>query len=397
MGRGAFLLALFTLSLITYIDRAAISSVKDSLSTDIGLDNQQIGMVFSAFALGYALTQIPFGWLADRAGARLLLSAVVLAWSILTAITGLLNGFFSLLMVRFLFGVAEAGAFPGAARAIYEGLPASQRGLGNGFLFAGSRLGAALAFPLMGWLLTILNWRTIFLALAVPGILWAAVWFLFYRKQPLIQRAGASAELGISLRSRPVALAMTQYFIVNFTTFLALSWMQPYLKQTYSLGQMEAGYYAMIPLILGAGAQWGTGAVGDALYRNVRYRWLSRRLPAISGFLISAFGVAFIASAGTIQTAVLWFSVAAVGAEMVIGPSWAYCMDIGGPRSATVSGAMNMAGNFGSFVCANLFPLLTTLTGSSAAYFWMVLALDLVAAACWLGMRPSGLPANDKD
>ncbi len=386
MNRSALLFALFVLSVITYIDRAAISSVKDALSADLQLTDQQVGMIFSAFALGYAAMQIPAGWMADRTGPRMLLAVVVLLWSALTAATGLATGFVPLLVTRFFFGVAEAGAFPGAARAIYEALPLSRRGLGHGIIFAGSRLGAACAFPLMAWMLGVLDWRSVFFWLAVPGVVWAFAWMALYKaggaREPQGQIVTGPA---VSLLSTPVVLAMTQYFIVNFTTFLCVSWMQPYLKQTYGLTQSQAGFYSMIPLVLGAFAQWGAGASVDLLYRSGNRDW-SRRAPAIAGFLISAVGIALIPFAQNIQFAVLWFSIAAFGAELVIAPSWSYCLDIGGPRSAMVGGTMNMAGNIGSFVCANLFPLLAGSIGA-AGYFWSVAALDLVAAACWFRMR----------
>ncbi len=387
MNRYALLFALFLLSLITYVDRAAISSVKDQLSGEIGLTEQQIGMIFGAFALGYAMAQVPAGMLADRLGPGALLTGVVLAWSALTAATGLASGFVSLLVIRFVFGMAEAGAFPGAARAIYEGLPVSQRGVGHGIVFAGSRLGAACAFPLMAALLGAFDWRMVFYLLAVPGVLWAAGWLKAYRPAAVSVEAKVSRPgPAVSLTSTPVLLAMAQYFIVNFTTFLCLSWMQPYLKQRYGLSQEQAGYYAMIPLVLGTLAQWGTGALVDRLYQREEWRGWSRRMPAMAGFVISAGAMAMIPLATEIGTGVLWFSVAAFGAEMVIAPSWSYCLDLGGSKSAMVGGAMNMMGNVGSFVCANLFPLMGGNTGAGA-YFWMVAMLDLMAVLCWMRMK----------
>ena len=387
MKSRALLTALFALSLITYIDRAAISSAKDAMAGEMALNDKQIGMVFGAFALGYALAQIPSGWLADRFGARALLAGVVLLWSALTALTGMLASFAALVAVRFLFGVAEAGAYPGSARAIFEWIPGSRRGIANGILFAGSRLGAALAFPLMAWLLAQTHWRSAFYLLALPGLVWGAMWFAAYRDQPVtMKNAEESGAASVRILSRPVALAMAQYFVVNFTTFLCLSWMQPYLKTRYALSATEAAFYAMIPLLAGAGAHWANGLLIDRLFRGARRDW-SRRLPAIAGFLISATGIVCIPSAPTIQSATAFFTVAAFGAEMVISPSWAYCIDIGRTHSGAISGTMNMAGNIGSFLCANLFPLIAAWTGSNAPYFWLVGVLDLCAAGCWLAMR----------
>jgi MFS transporter, ACS family, glucarate transporter len=392
-GRYLVVAGLFLLSLITYIDRAAISSVKEPLSADLALNDQQMGAVFSAFALGYAIAQVPSGWFADKAGPRLMLTAVVTAWSILTALTGWVQGLLVMLLVRFLFGIAEAGAFPGSARVFYNWLPRSEHGRANGIIFAAARLGAAFAFPLMAWLLASYHWRTTFYLLAVPGLVWAFFWAVFFRNepaQPPVREATASAAptrpFGEIFRSRPMLFAMTQYFFANFTTFLCLSWMNPYLKTRYELSVAEAAYYTTAILLIAATAQWATGWLVDRLYRSNRREW-SRRLPAMLGFCISAVGAVAIPFAPTPAVAAACFSLAAFGAEMTISPSWAFCIDIGGVKSGAVSGSMNMLGNFGSFVSANAFPFLQGLTGSASAYFWLVAVFNIGGAFCWLGMK----------
>jgi ACS family glucarate transporter-like MFS transporter len=143
-----------------------------------------MGMVFGALALGYALAQTPLGWFADRFGPRLALAVVVTAWSALTALTGAAWSLASLVTIRFLFGVGEAGAFPESARAICNWLPAGERGRANGVLFSGSRLGAAVSFPLLAWMLTEWHWRSAFLILGSLGVAWASVWLLWFRDHP---------------------------------------------------------------------------------------------------------------------------------------------------------------------------------------------------------------------
>ena len=184
MKKYFVLFALFILSLITYIDRAAISVATVPIVKELSLSDQALGAVFSAFALGYAIAQIPGGWLADKFGPRLALSVVVIVWSIFTGLTGAVSSFSTMLAVRFLFGVSEAGAFPGSARAIYNWLPATQRGIANGILFSGSRIGAALSFPLLVWMVEKYQWRWSFAILAAVGIVWATLWFIFFRDQP---------------------------------------------------------------------------------------------------------------------------------------------------------------------------------------------------------------------
>lgn len=394
MRRWFVVAALFVVSLITYIDRAAISSAKGSVAADLGLSDENMGAVFSAFALGYALAQVPAGWLADRFGPRLALALVVAVWSLFTAATGMARTFGALLAVRFLFGVAEAGAFPGAARAFHNWLPVGERGRANGVIFAGARLGAAMAFPVMAWLLVQWKWRVAFYLLAVPGLLWAlgwAIWFRNHPRRPVAVEPGEPAPqlpLGAVLRMRGILLALVQYFCSNFTSFMALSWMNPYLRETYRLSAAEAASYSMAPFLCGAVSQWATGAVVDRLYRS-RYRAWSRRLPPMIGFGVAAGGIFLVPQMGSPLAAAACFTLATFGAEMTISPSWVYCMDLAGKNSGTVTGTMNMVGNLGSFVSANAFPLLRGWTGTPAAYFFAAAAFNALGLLCWWRMQPS--------
>ncbi len=391
MSRGRYLVvaALFVLSLITYLDRAAISSAKSAISADLVISDRAMGAVFSAFALGYALAQIPAGWLADRFGPRLALSALVIAWSLFTAMTGFGRSVTQLLVARFLFGVAEAGAFPCSARAFFNWLHPGERGRANGIIFSGSRIGAAIAFPLMAWLLNAGSWRIAFYLLAIPGLTWALAWAVFFRDHPggtaVAARAVESTGLsfGAILRSGPFRLAMVQYFASNFTFFICLSWMLPYLQERYRLSASEAAGYSMIPLLFGAVAHWTSGTLVDVLYRTGWKRW-SRPLPGAFGFALATLAMLALTGMHSPITAVACFAIAAFGTEMTISPSWALCMDVGGTASGSVSGAMNMAGNFAAFVSANAFPYLKDLTGSGVAYFTLAATLNALGGFCWL-------------
>lgn len=395
LPRGRYLVvgAVFVLSLITYIDRAVISTAKGAMAGDLGLSDQAMGAIFSAFALGYALAQIPSGWFADRFGPRIALASLVGLWSLFTSLTGAMSGLGALLAVRFLFGVAEAGAFPGSARAFYNWLPPAERGLANGILFSGALLGGGIAFPICAWLLSIYNWRWSFYLLGIPGIVWALLWLVFFRNHPrrsVTQEAeerGGGMTFGQVFRSRPMALAMAQYFAGNFTFFVCMTWMHPFLKETFNLSAAEAAGYAMVPLLFGSAANWISGTFVDYLYRSGHRAW-SRRLPGVVGFVLAAGGIFSVSLASNPVAAVASFAIATFGVEVTISPSWAYCMDIGGKNSGSVSGAMNMVGNFGAFVSANAFPYLHQITGSAGTYFLAAALLNLGAIACWWHMKP---------
>jgi MFS transporter, ACS family, glucarate transporter len=400
MKKYFVLASLFVLSLITYIDRTCISLAKVPIAADLTLSDQAMGAVFSAFALGYALAQMPGGWMADKFGPRLALTAVVIAWSFFTGLTGAVTSFSTILAVRFLFGACEAGAFPGSARAIYNWLPTTQRGIANGILFSGSRIGAALSFPLLAWMLEKYQWRSSFVILAMIGVIWAFLWFVFFRdhaaEKPtseIVQQS--SLDFKTLFRSRLMLLTMWQYFASNFTFFICLTWMLPYLKSEFSLTGTVAANYAMIPLLCGAAAQWIAGFTVDSLFRAGWGSW-SRQIPAMIGFGLAVVGLFALPMAHSPAATVACFALATFGADLTLSPSWSYCLDIGGANSGLISGAMNMVGNIGAFVSANAFPFLIAQTGSANSYFIFAGILNLSAIVCWYFCRTSPLQYSER-
>ncbi len=216
-----------------------------------------------------------------------------------------------MLVVRLLFGAGEAGAFPGVARATYSWIPMRERGLVQGINFSGARLGAAFALPGVAASIQAIGWRYTFVALMLVGFAWAIAWWLWFRDEPgehagisdhelkhiletRQQRASAAAGPGFPwhamLGSPNVWLLCAQYFASNFTVFFCLTWLHPYLKETYSLDAVEAGIYASAPFLCGAVANWVSGWLVDRVYRAGQWR-LSRLMPAGVGFLLAAVGV----------------------------------------------------------------------------------------------------------
>jgi MFS transporter, ACS family, glucarate transporter len=404
--RSFVVLATFLLSVLLYVDRVCISTAKEAVVDDLSLTDRQWGVVMSAFAFGYALLQTPTGALADRLGARSILASVVTIWSLFTGLTASAWNFTSLVVIRFLFGAGEAGAFPGIARVVYAWFPVSERGLVKGINFSGARLGAAATMPLLPWMIDQLGWKESFLLLMIIGFAWSIGWWLWFRDEPAQQMrlpraeleyilttrqktdhaAAAPLSLAAMFRSGNLWLAMGQYFASNFTFFFTLSWLYPYVKNRFQLESVSAGLYSMAPLIAGALGNIVAGWWVDALYRSGRHT-LSRRLPAIVGFALAALGLVFSVEQDSPLPAVAWLSLAIFGADMTLAPSWSFCIDIGGRHSGAVSGTMNMAGNLGSAVVGLVFPVLVENYGPRG-FFFAGAALNVVAIAFWLFMMP---------
>ncbi|MFZ5828932.1 MAG: MFS transporter [Planctomycetota bacterium] len=405
--RYILVLAAFLLMVLLYVDRACISVAKGDVARDLGLSEIQMGWVFSAFSLGYALCQTPGGLLADHFGPRRVLAGVVAFWSMFTGLTAIAWSYTSMLAARFLFGCGEAGAFPGVARAVYSWIPLKERGLVQGISFSGTRFGAAATMPLLAIMIANIGWRPSFVVLMVVGLAWAVVWYWWFRDDPaenpvvsadeldLIRagrpQSGAEAQApltaGILFGSRNVWLAMVQYFCSNFTFFFCLTWLPPYIKGKYTLEPLEAGLYAALPLIGGGLGNLVSGWLVDRIFRGGRWT-ISRRAPAIIGFLLAAVGLVASLQMQTPGLEIACLTLAIFGADMTLPPSWSLCVDIGRRHSGAVSGTMNMFGNLGSFLTSLAFPYLVAWTGGPAAFFYVGATLNCVAVLLWLFIRP---------
>ncbi|UUY00486.1 MFS transporter [Sphingomonas sp. J315] len=386
--------------MLLYVDRVVISAAKEQITGELVLSDTQFGWVISAFALGYALFQVPSGQLADRIGPRKTLAAIVIIWSGFTALTGAAWGFLSLLLFRFLFGAAEAGAMPACAKAVYSWLPTAERGIANGINLSGTRVGAALALPGLAWMLSTFGWRQTFVIMGAVGLLWVIAWYALFRDRPEDHWGMPEAEVQQIIAGRTLStpkadtskqgasrqgglwLVVTQYFASCFTFFFALSWLFPYLQKTYGLTTVETGFMTAIPLAAGAAGNWLGGVGSDFAVRRTG-SIASLRYVAMLGFALAAIGLVGSLNADTAIVAVLFLSLTVFGADMTLPPSWAFCIDVGGERAGTVTGQMNMVGAFGAFATGLAFPYLYSAFNSVTPFFLTAVALNLGAATLW--------------
>lgn len=413
--RYRFFLGSFLITLLLYIDRVCISSAKGAIATDLELTDIQMGWVLSAFALGYALFQVPGGAMGDKYGVRKVMTVIMVLWSIFTSLTGAAWNYISMLFFRFVFGAGEAGAFPNISRAAFSWVPTKERGAFQGINFSGSRLGAAFALPLVAFLIDAWGWRNIFYFFGVIGVVFAVVFYVFFRNKPEnhkglsqeekdyivknrqqeVEKKGGDLPLKTILGSKNVILVMVQYIGSNFIFFFMLTWLFPYIKDKYQLSLVTTGFYAMLPFLAGAVGNWVSGFAVDAIYKKGKWKQ-SRQLPATVGFILVVIGILSSLHMDTALGAVLCLSVAIFGADMTLSPSWSFCMDIGEENSGKVSGMMNMAGNIGSFTTGLAFPYLRALTGSDEPFFYVAAALGFIAIFCWSFMNPNKKLSNAK-
>jgi ACS family glucarate transporter-like MFS transporter len=349
---------------------------------------------------------VPCGLLADRWGPRKSLALSVFFWSLFTLCTGLASGIAALLSIRFLFGLAEAGVYPQATRALHNWTLPRERGLALGLLNMGSRLGAAFGLAVTPLCVEWLGWRESFVLLGIFGAIWAAIWFWWFRDRPEIklnkhkseafptgdEKIGEAVSHKVPWRaflsSRNFYLIIYQYFASQFTFFICLSWLLPFLRTRYAITTSEAGVYSSIPLYCGALAMWGGGAAIDRIYKAGHWK-LSRALPAMLGLGLAA---ATLLPAPFMRSPVGFiacFTLTTIGVDLTVSSSWTVCCDVGGKYSGTLSAAMNTMGAIGSFASSLLFPHLIGWTGNIKVYFYVAALLNIVALGCWKYIEPA--------
>lgn len=406
-GRWYVLLLISVMYLITYLDRVNISTAAPAISKEFGFDKVTMGIIFSAFVWAYAAFQVPGGWLSDRFGARGVLAGVVGYWSIMTAATAMAFGSVSFVAVRFLFGVGEAGAFPGATRAMQLWYPRRERGLVQGVTHSASRLGAAIAPPIVVLIMSHFGWRSVFYICGASGMVWSLWWYLTYRNLPeehsLVNKSELETIRGLDgkgainpppieqqtnvpwsvlVRSPNMWAIMCAYFTYVYCLWIFLSWLPSYLIEARHFTLIKVGLYASLPLFAGVIGDTVGGVATDWLLRVTGSARIGRRVVAIVGLLGCAICIVPAALTENAYVAVYGLTASMFFLEFTIGPSWAVPMDTGGKYSGTVSGMMNMAGNIGGALSPLVFGILAQ-GGNWQAPFIVAAVLLVVGAAVW--------------
>ncbi len=379
-GRWYILFLICLMYLITYLDRVNISTAAPVISKEFGFDKVTMGVIFSAFVWAYAAFQVPGGWLGDRFGARNVLTIIVTYWSLMTAATAAAFGATSFIVVRFLFGIGEAGAFPVATRAMQNWYPKQERGFVQGITHSASRLGAAIAPPIVVLIITAFNWQAVFYICGAVGIVWSVWWYFAYRNFPEEHVLVNPAELK-RIRGTDATGAVNQVKLdkkpsVPWGTLLR----SPNMWAIFTL--LKVGFLGSLPLWAGVVGDTVGGLATDWLMARTGNIKFARRVVAIVGMLGCAAFIVPAAYAEDAYTAVYCLTGAMFFLECTIGPSWAVPMDMGGEHSGTVSGMMNMAGNIGGALSPIVFGFLVQF-GSWQAPFVVAASLLVVGSAIW--------------
>ena len=393
---------LLLLSIITYLDRVCINSAAPAMREELGLSTEQMGAIFAVFAVAYGIFEIPGGWMGDTMGPRKVLTRIVVWWSAFTALTGMATSYIQLLVIRFLFGAGEAGAYPNTSATISRWLPARQRAAAHGWVWMASRLGGALSPLIVVPLIERFDWRAVFYIFSTFGFVWAAAWFLWFRDsprdKPSVNQAeveligaegghGHSVPLARILRNKNLWWVMLMYHCFCYGSFWFLVWTASYLAEEKGMDRAVLAGFTALPFILGAIANFCGGFTSDALVKRLGLKW-GRRAVGAGG--VGLAGILMLLSLAIENPYLAAFVLASAFAasDFMLPNCWAVCLDIGKENAGAVTGAMNTAGQAGSAIVSYTY-------GSMVAeYGWdipliFIACMSLISALLWFKIDPT--------
>lgn len=412
--RWVLIFWMFLMSAIAYLDRVNISVAGQAIQKDFALTNVQLGWVFSAFVIGYALFQAPGGRLADRFGPRNVITAGVIWWGVFTTLTALVPAGTALsitllIAMRFLLGIGEAVVYPASNRLVAAWIPSVERGLANGLIFAGVGAGAGITPPLITYILVNWGWQWSFYISALIGLAAGLGWHLLARDAPrqhpwTSRRELEHIEAGLPVAANSVEKHQTlpwlailgdknllavslSYFTFGYVAYIFFTWFFIYLSRVRGLDLKSSALYSMLPFLAMASCSPLGGLIADRLTRRYGKR-VGRCMVAAVGI---GFSAVFLALATQVESARLASLVLAGGAgALYISQSafWAVTADIAGSSAGSASGLMNMGGQIGGAVTASLTPWIADHFGWTAS-FLVAAGLCVIGSAAWLLVNPN--------
>jgi MFS family permease len=352
---------------VLYLDRICMNQATRPIREAFGLTNEEMSYVHMAFTLAYGLFEIPTGRLGDRVGARWVLTRIVVWWSLFTALTGAAWGLTSLLVVRFLFGAGEAGAFPNAARVMSRWFPPAERGRVQGLMLACAQIGGVAAPPVAAYLIHLAGWRSVFVVFGLLGVVWAVGFWVWFRDDPADHPRVNAAEVAVihagaePPRAHPgpipwravagnpgIWLLGLALVCSSFNSYLYYSWFSTYLQDGRGLSNIAAGWFSSLVLAGSAVGVLTGGVIADRILRCGPDVVRGRRMLGAAAYL-SAAGLLFLAV--RMESAIALAALAGVSSmcvQLTLPTWWSAAIEQSGKHVGALFGLLNMTGTAGA-------------------------------------------------
>ncbi|AXF24572.1 MFS transporter [Burkholderia pyrrocinia] len=410
--RLLILALLFITVVINYLDRSNLSIAAPELFRELNIDPVRAGLVFSAFGWTYALMQIPGGWLVDKVSPRVLYAGALALWSAATLLLGFAGSFVGLIVLRLAVGALEAPAYPINNRVVTTWFPTRERASAIGGYTSGQFVGLAFLTPVLAWLQVHLGWHMVFVATGLAGIAWAAIWYAVYREPrafrgvnaaeialirdggglvDLEDRVAARSErtpstwrdLGVVLGQRKLWGIYLGQFALNSTLWFFLTWFPTYLVKYRGMDFIKSGFLASLPFLAAFVGVLCSGVLSDWLMRRGASQGFARKLPIISGLLISTciIGANYVTSTGW----VIAFMTIAFFGNGFASITWSLVSGLAPARLIGLTGGVfNLIGNLSAIATPIVIGLLVNGADFSRA-------ITYIAAMALVGSLSYGL------
>jgi ACS family hexuronate transporter-like MFS transporter len=396
-------LLLFFAGMLNYLDRAALSVMAPLIKGDLHIDDAQMGILFSAFFIGYCLFCFIGGWSADRFGPRKVFGLAAAFWSVFCGATALVTGFGHLLVVRVMFGIGEGPMGTTTNKSISNWFPRKEVGRAVGFTNAGQPLGAAIAAPIVGLVGLHFGWRIAFVVIAALGFVWLAAWMILFRDKPEQHPRVSEAErtliasdrpatpvtsgmkekdvhtLWYYVFSKPVLGVATAFFCFNYIQYFFLSWLPSYLTDFQHLDIRSMSIIGILPWLGATAGFIGGGIVADMLYRRTGNFLFSRKAVIFTGLIIAAGCVLMTAYTRNTAGAVALITVASIFAYMTPQACWSLLQDIvPAHRIGTAGGFVHLLANLAGILSPSITGFLIQYGGGYQSAFILSSGLAIV-------------------
>jgi MFS family permease len=387
--RSALLLG-FLMAAIMYLDRVCISVAAPAISKELRLSDMQMGYVFSVFALAYAIFGVPTGWLGDQIGQRKMLLRIVGAWSVFTMLMGAVWSYGALVVTQFMFGVAEAGAFPTLSRALARIFAAGERARANGVMWTGARIGGAIAPVVAALLIARIGWRATFVVFGSVGFFWCAAFWRWFRGGQAESRPRPEPTPWRALFSSGDLWGLFgAYFCSAYGFWFLVTWLPTFLIRECGATFERSGIYAGLPLASGALGCLAGGILSDWLVPRIGSLKWARRAIGMGGFALAALGFGLAAVVRDPLVEVLCLTLAAGAHDFTVPVAWASAVDIGSRFGGTTGAFMNLAASLSAMISPISAAWLAGRFGSFRATIAVTAVAYLAAAIVWSRIDPT--------
>jgi ACS family glucarate transporter-like MFS transporter len=395
-----------TLAILSYIDRVLMSQAMpgpNGIAAELHVEPWQKGYIFGAFGIAYAIFEMPGGWLGDLLGPRKVLMRVVIWWSCFTALTGTAFSLYSLVAIQFLFGAGEAGCFPNLTKAFSSWLQNHERVRMQSIMWMSARWAGAITPLLAVQVLKFVSWRIAFPMFGCLGVVWAVLFYRWFRDRPRDHPSVNAAELALLApnenlggghgnvpwrklaSSKTVWLLWAQYFCLSYPWYFYITYLPTFLRDRFPyMSDDQRASLAFVPLFFGGLGSLVCGFITPRVVLMMGSVTNARRRLAIIGFLGAAVMLTTAIQMRDPLALIAFLGLTSFCNDLVMPGAWATCMDVGGKYAGTLSGSMNMMGNLGGFVAPVVGGYILSATGGKwEAFLYTMAAMYVLGSLCW--------------